>query len=1254
MANKVLTVEINADTGKFEAKVKEIPKLLETQVTVSEKLKVLEADRNANLAKQKELLVNVQNTLDKVSKYSEKFQLNALNAQLPSVNRKFQEIETTIKSINAEIVKTSRIAAEISLNKGALPTAQRPVASSSQGSAYFGGTAQRVSQAVPKVDATTIKSTAPDLSYSLISGATKSAAIIKEAQKSFADRLAAVPVFKPSSDYAIQLTKGLSEAGRLASQQKQAISDIGTATENVAKQHKNIIVHIAEIIGLYRVLNSAINVTLSAIKAVPKIGIELEATVSSLSSTMGSEAGAVSALSAITKEAERTGMAVSALRTSFRTFQASTSLAGESLESTWKMFTNINTVSSALHLTVDQTNGVFLALAQIFNKTKVQSEELVKQLGNLLPGAFASFSAANRDMFKNSADLIAKMKLGVVTAHDTVEKFTTYLAGRFNTAFNIASQGLNANVGRMQTSFTLLGEAIYSTTRGPMIEFTKSVTSIVNYITEGIKGTNNFGTVLEQLATVSIAAVIGAMASLVGKFLLVKDAAAGATAASIALNRSLSFLSTPTAVIAGIALIGLELKNLHKDLKTSEEGVKDFFATLQQRKLQVSEAEKIRIEVDADPAVKGTIDALDGINKVIEEREKIVNNVSIGSFTGAGRKAIKEAQTQLKLNYAERTAIEEELENQRAIALEAIQLKNASTNAEALDAWHTKRKQLEIAAERARGNEIGAARLQAEEQYVQIVEEARKKIENPKSTTEEIAQAKKTIEDYNTVLANAGVSKQAKENAKEAKDAYKEINQAIKTMEIETKRDLENVDQAYQQNLISFSEYHERKKSILAANLESETSFARETKRIAEAAGDQPKVVESEEKLQRLQVQYSMDLTKLEAERYAAAFNNSKELTDLTIEYYNAVGRSEDAVRLQLKDKYALIEDALKKQIEAGNTAKQVDLDRIEAIKKVAIAEASVVNIRQKIAAGEAQYEQSLNRINILKNIGSISELNAARQVADLSKDKISLAEESIRTEEIILNSMEKGTAVYDAQVEKIRAAKEELEQFKLTANTVALYFENILGQAFENSFASFVTGSQTASQAFDSFANSMISSIAKIIAEELKSNMLNLLFQAGKGILGSSGLNLGSFFGGGFSGVGPLQSFANPFANGGIASGLSSASSTVLTQPTLFPGAKVIPFASGGVLAGEAGAEAVLPLKRGRNGKLGVAMEDGQQSSGGNIININVSVARSQGEDDSAYTAKIAEAIARRIAKEEVANGARTGNINNRITKFG
>lgn len=57
---------------------------------------------------------------------------------------------------------------------------------------------------------------------------------------------------------------------------------------------------------------------------------------------------------------------------------------------------------------------------------------------------------------------------------------------------------------------------------------------------------------------------------------------------------------------------------------------------------------------------------------------------------------------------------------------------------------------------------------------------------------------------------------------------------------------------------------------------------------------------------------------------------------------------------------------------------------------------------------------------------------------------------------------------------------------------------------------------------------------------------------------------------------------------------GISAYSGSVVTGPTLFP------FAKGIGLMGEAGAEAILPLKRGSDGKLGVA-------SGGSGVTVNI-----------------------------------------------
>ena len=67
-----------------------------------------------------------------------------------------------------------------------------------------------------------------------------------------------------------------------------------------------------------------------------------------------------------------------------------------------------------------------------------------------------------------------------------------------------------------------------------------------------------------------------------------------------------------------------------------------------------------------------------------------------------------------------------------------------------------------------------------------------------------------------------------------------------------------------------------------------------------------------------------------------------------------------------------------------------------------------------------------------------------------------------------------------------------------------------------------------------------------------------------------------------------------NAFVNGQVQ---KYAYGGIVKRPTLFP------MANGMGLMGEAGAEAILPLRRGANGKLGV------QSSGGGSTVINVSV---------------------------------------------
>ena len=108
-----------------------------------------------------------------------------------------------------------------------------------------------------------------------------------------------------------------------------------------------------------------------------------------------------------------------------------------------------------------------------------------------------------------------------------------------------------------------------------------------------------------------------------------------------------------------------------------------------------------------------------------------------------------------------------------------------------------------------------------------------------------------------------------------------------------------------------------------------------------------------------------------------------------------------------------------------------------------------------------------------------------------------------------------------------------------------------------------------------------------------------------------------GGLFGGGDGGLfgGGGGGFLSPdggYAKGGVFNSMgvtAFAQGGIVNKPTLFP------FARGVGLMGEAGAEAIMPLKRGADGSLGVSAEGGGGASVTNIFNIKAVDSRSFAE---------------------------------------
>lgn len=229
-------------------------------------------------------------------------------------------------------------------------------------------------------------------------------------------------------------------------------------------------------------------------------------------------------------------------------------------------------------------------------------------------------------------------------------------------------------------------------------------------------------------------------------------------------------------------------------------------------------------------------------------------------------------------------------------------------------------------------------------------------------------------------------------------------------------------------------------------------------------------------------------------------------------------------------------------------------------------------NEKQKVDETKGAYQQLQERIQALKtellNLGAEGGIGS-EQFEQLKNEYISTMEQIKEVDGAITDKMGKD---WDAVGKQISSA---------------------LGSTLVNA----LKGGESAMQAFSSIAQSLLQQVLnKMIEMAIITPILNALTG---GVGGTAANAAGSGGGGLLGGIGKLFKSENgnvfnygnivPFAKGGVVS-----------KPTIFP------MANGGTgLMGEAGAEAVMPLRRMSNGRLGV--EASGNGEGGNAVQVNI-----------------------------------------------
>ena len=198
----------------------------------------------------------------------------------------------------------------------------------------------------------------------------------------------------------------------------------------------------------------------------------------------------------------------------------------------------------------------------------------------------------------------------------------------------------------------------------------------------------------------------------------------------------------------------------------------------------------------------------------------------------------------------------------------------------------------------------------------------------------------------------------------------------------------------------------------------------------------------------------------------------------------------------------------------------------------------------------------------------------------------------------------------------------EGLKQIRSKVEDVAGSTKRLLVGAFDKASDALTDFVMTGKLNFRDFAKSVIRDITNMIIKQLMFNALKA---------GLSGTGFGAMLG--FKDGGAFDGGKQFFANGGV-----------VNTATPFR------FASGGTMQngvmGEAGPEAIMPLKRGKDGKLGVTVQGAQQAGGvtiGSIVVQNNGEARAEdtsGRNGAEMGRAIASAVQAEIIKQQRPGG--------------
>ena len=359
------------------------------------------------------------------------------------------------------------------------------------------------------------------------------------------------------------------------------------------------------------------------------------------------------------------------------------------------------------------------------------------------------------------------------------------------------------------------------------------------------------------------------------------------------------------------------------------------------------------------------------------------------------------------------------------------------------------------------------------------------------------------------------------------------------------------------------------------------------------------------------------------------ANTKTKELLDLETGLIQAMKDKNKELQLETKLKIDLEKLNIKFDKKMKGTGKDKQLS--EADKQDKANQANQLNLKYESDLFKLKMKQKTVNESVLHELGLITDErkeqldleNRAKIIAENHRDilithGLITEDNKVKMEELI-ELLKQGKIEIDGT--KFGEAG-VLKNFKDELENVGTAMENIVVNGFtkmEDALVNFVT---TGKLNFRDLANSIISDLTRMfVRAAITKPLFSFLFPnlANGGVV-SGGELLESAKGNVFA-----KNKIVPYAKGGVLSQYTNQG--IVSRPTLFP------MADGMGLMGEAGAEAVMPLKRTKQGKLGVESSGG----GGNVVNVTVNANGTSADGNTMKANQLGKMIGTAIQAELV-----------------